>query len=94
MEDPGHYHEPGDNSNLLDIVMEVGMETGLQKTVLKTPHRSSLVEQCLFLESKPPSQVRTVVTRPVGQALLASMLSHDSSMGRRGHVLEDQPNKA
>jgi hypothetical protein len=73
VEDPGCYHEPGDNSHLLDIVMEVGMETGLQKTLL--PHHSSPVEQCLFLESKPPSQVRTVVTRPVGKVLLASMLT-------------------
>jgi hypothetical protein len=36
VEDPGRYHEPGDDSHLLDIVMEVGMETGLQKTVLYT----------------------------------------------------------
>ncbi len=32
--DPGCYHEPGDNSHLLDIAMNVGLETSLQKTVL------------------------------------------------------------
>jgi len=36
VEDRGRYHEPGDDSHLLDIVMEVGIETGLQKTLLDT----------------------------------------------------------
>jgi hypothetical protein len=37
VEDPGRYHEPGNDSHLLDIAMEVGMETGLQKTTQDTP---------------------------------------------------------
>jgi hypothetical protein len=31
VEDPGRFHEQGDDSHLLDI-MEVGLEPGLQKT--------------------------------------------------------------
>jgi hypothetical protein len=37
VKDPGCYYEPGNDSHLLDIAMELGMETGLQKTVLDTP---------------------------------------------------------
>ncbi len=59
-----------------------------------TPHLLSPVEQALFLGRRPPSHVRTVVARLVGQALPTSALSRDNSIGCGGHVRELQPNIA
>jgi hypothetical protein len=91
VEDPGRYHETGDDGHFLDIAIKVGLETSLQKTILNTPpHVFSGAVPVLGEQAAKPG----VVARPVGQSLPASMLSHDSWMGRRGHVREDQPNKA
>jgi hypothetical protein len=53
------------NRHLLDTSMEIKLEAVVQKAVFNTQPLSP-VEQALFLGRRPPSHVRTFVTRPVG----------------------------